>query len=337
MLVVLDLADDAVHDLDRFERMLARRRFGARASPRRRRRRPRSPRRRPRRASAPATMIIDSSICVATITGLPARRQARRIRRCTVGTCSGRISTPRSPRATMIPSSLVDDRVEPVDRHRLLELGHDRGAIADQRRAPRRCLPGRWTNESATQSAPRSRPNSRSRRSFGGERRQRNDRVGHVDALAIGELAADDDARHRMTLAAALDFEPELAVVEQQLQARAPSRRRLPDAEGSRAFAAAAPDRRRAAATRLASASPGRARTFRCASLGPCRSISNADRSIAFSSTARIASIRFRWSAASAVAEVQPKDIDAGVKQRIDERAGVELVGPSVATILALR
>src|SRR2546428_444742 len=51
-----------------------------------------------------------------------------------------------------------------------------------------------------------------------GERRQRNDRVGNVDALAVGELSANDDPRHRIAIAAAFDFEPELSIVEQQLQ-----------------------------------------------------------------------------------------------------------------------
>jgi hypothetical protein len=48
--------------------------------------------------------IIDSSICVATITGFAAPR-ARRTRRFWIGgtACTGS-STPRSPRATMIPS-----------------------------------------------------------------------------------------------------------------------------------------------------------------------------------------------------------------------------------------
>ena len=48
--------------------------------------------------------IIDSSICVATMHGLPAWRQARTMRRWIGGTCSAGISTPRSPRATMTAS-----------------------------------------------------------------------------------------------------------------------------------------------------------------------------------------------------------------------------------------
>ena len=48
--------------------------------------------------------IIDSSICVATTTGLPARRAARVICFWMPGTFSSGISTPRSPRATIIAS-----------------------------------------------------------------------------------------------------------------------------------------------------------------------------------------------------------------------------------------
>ena len=49
-------------------------------------------------------VIIDSSIWVATITGLALSRHICTARFCTTGTCSSGISTPRSPRATIIPS-----------------------------------------------------------------------------------------------------------------------------------------------------------------------------------------------------------------------------------------
>ena len=49
-------------------------------------------------------VIIDSSICVATTTGLPWRRARRTMRFWMPGTCSSGISTPRSPRATIRPS-----------------------------------------------------------------------------------------------------------------------------------------------------------------------------------------------------------------------------------------
>ena len=48
--------------------------------------------------------IMDSSICVAVITGLPWRLDSRMICFCISGTSSNGSSTPRSPRATMIAS-----------------------------------------------------------------------------------------------------------------------------------------------------------------------------------------------------------------------------------------
>src|SRR6185312_4997575 len=50
-------------------------------------------------------LIIDSSIWVATMTGLAACRASLIARFWTSGTCSSGYSTPRSPRATMIPSN----------------------------------------------------------------------------------------------------------------------------------------------------------------------------------------------------------------------------------------
>src|SRR5439155_1004706 len=46
---------------------------------------------------------IESSMSVAVTTGLPAARAVRISIFCTPGTCSSGISTPRSPRATMMP------------------------------------------------------------------------------------------------------------------------------------------------------------------------------------------------------------------------------------------
>jgi hypothetical protein len=47
---------------------------------------------------------IDSSTCVARITGTPRRRAACTMRFCTAGSVSSGTSTPRSPRATIKPS-----------------------------------------------------------------------------------------------------------------------------------------------------------------------------------------------------------------------------------------
>ena len=50
---------------------------------------------------------MDSSICVATMTGVRARRAFRRISFWAIGTSSIAISTPRSPRATMTAAVAV--------------------------------------------------------------------------------------------------------------------------------------------------------------------------------------------------------------------------------------
>ena len=57
--------------------------------------------------------IIDSSICVATMTGFATRRASSTARFCTIGTASSGSSTPRSPRATMMASnaSMISSRL----------------------------------------------------------------------------------------------------------------------------------------------------------------------------------------------------------------------------------
>ena len=70
--------------------------------------------------------IIDSSIWVATMTGLLRSRAAWIARFCTSGTCSSGSSTPRSPRATMMPSKASTMASRSLDRLGLLQLGDDR-------------------------------------------------------------------------------------------------------------------------------------------------------------------------------------------------------------------
>ncbi len=75
--------------------------------------------------------IIDSSIWVATMTGLAFSLAIWMARFCTSGTSSSGSSTPRSPRATMIGVERQHDRLEVVDGLRLLQLGDDRHPAAD--------------------------------------------------------------------------------------------------------------------------------------------------------------------------------------------------------------
>ncbi len=110
--------------------------------------------------------IIDSSIWVATTTGLPARRQARVMSFCTPGTFSSGISTPRSPRATISASARSR-----ISARRATACGFSIFAITAAR--PRVIFlasamsSGRWMNDSATQSMPASSAASRSAISFG--------------------------------------------------------------------------------------------------------------------------------------------------------------------------
>ena len=139
-------------------------------------------------------LIIDSSICVATTTGLPVARPMRVICFCTPGTFSSGISTPRSPRATISASA-----ISMISASRCTACGFSILAITAAR--PRVIFlasamsSGRWMNDSATQSMPALSAASRSERSFSRQRRKRNGRVRQADALAVGQFAADLDAR----------------------------------------------------------------------------------------------------------------------------------------------
>ena len=108
---------------------------------------------------------MDSSICVAIITGLPAIRQARTKSFCAPGTSSGGISTPKSPRATMIASasrtsSSIEARADGFSIFAKTPARPPTSPWASIKSA------GRCTKENATQSTPSSRPNAKSSRSF---------------------------------------------------------------------------------------------------------------------------------------------------------------------------
>ncbi len=111
---------------------------------------------------------IDSSTCVATITGTPALR-ARRVR-CfwSRGTCSSGTSRPRSPRATMMASATL--RIESISStacgRSILATSPTAlpAASTIDRACSRSCAV--CTKLTATRSTPRERPNSRSRTSL---------------------------------------------------------------------------------------------------------------------------------------------------------------------------
>ena len=160
-------------------------------------------------------VIIDSSICVATTTGLPAARPSRVICFCTPGTFSSGISTPRSPRATISASAR-----SMISSSRCTACGFSILAITAAR--PRVIFlasamsSGRWMKDSATQSMPASSAASRSERSFSASAEN-----GMVESGRLTPLRSDSlpptSTRVVMRLGSACgDGQPHLAVVDQQ-------------------------------------------------------------------------------------------------------------------------
>ena len=163
-------------------------------------------------------VIIDSSIWVATTTGLPAPRDARVICFCRPGTFSTGSSTPRSPRAT-IRASVISR----IPARCSIAWGFSIFAITAAR--PRAIFlasamsSGRWMKDSAIQSAPASRRGFEIGMVLAGQRGKSEHGIGQADALARRQLAADLDAGER-PLRRHLDRDqPDLAVIEQQRMA----------------------------------------------------------------------------------------------------------------------
>ena len=221
-------------------------------------------------------VIIDSSICVATTTGLPVARPMRVICFCTPGTFSSGISTPRSPRATISASASSMISASRCHRLRLLDLGHDRGAAA-------RDLLGFGDVLRPLDEGQRHPVDAGIERGFeigavlSSSAENGMVGVGQADALAVGQFAADLDARHHALGLGLGDGEPHLAVVDQQRVARLDRARRFPDAADRRAWRRPAPDRSRARRCRRSPPSPRRRRRCRAAASVPadrpgCRS-----------------------------------------------------------------
>ena len=110
---------------------------------------------------------IDSSICVATMTGLPAARHASTSRRCVTGTVSADVSTPRSPRATITASASATMAWSAKTASyfsTFATIGIRRTPMASRSRT---MSSGARTNDCATKSIPAEMPQARSSRSLG--------------------------------------------------------------------------------------------------------------------------------------------------------------------------
>ena len=159
--------------------------------------------------------IMLSSIWVATITGLAAARQSRPSRFWIGGTfCTGS-STPRSPRAIMMPSETarmaskvrtaagfsIFDRIAARPAHQAPRLLHVGGALHEAQRQP---VDAELADE--LQIVP----------VLVRQRLERQQHVGDVDPLAVRDGAADHNLALREVGAALDHLEPDLAVVHQE-------------------------------------------------------------------------------------------------------------------------
>ena len=196
---------------------------------------------------------------------------------CTLGTSSGGISTPRSPRATISASAS-----SMISSSRPIAAGFS-SLTRSPAALPISFLPsatssGRCTKDSATQSAPCSSANDRSARSFSVIAEIGSTDLRHVDALVVGQGAADEDLGVGEIGAAIDDPEPHLAVVEQELGSGRERREDLRDAAAARA--PASPETRVEVEAKGGAgddARPGPRRNCRAAASGPadrrgCRS-----------------------------------------------------------------
>ena len=168
---------------------------------------------------------IDSSIWVATMTGLPCSRHSCTSSFCRPGTSSCGISTPRSPLATMIGVGQTDDVLDPLQRLRLLDLGEQGRPAADQ---PARLdqVGGLLDEGEGDEIDPELEAEGEVRAVLGGQRRQVEGGVGQVDALAVADRAADHHPGLDRLGLERDGLEPHPAVVDQQ---RRPRQDRLED------------------------------------------------------------------------------------------------------------
>ena len=174
-----------------------------------------------------------SSICVATITGLPAARQARVSRFWIGGTGWTGSSTPRSPRATMMPSEASRISAKALTAAGFSIFDRIAARPSASSRASKTSL-GRCTKESASQSTPSSQANSRSLRSLSDSAASGSTTSGTLTPLRFEISPPTTTSVTRVLRRALGDLQPDLAVVDQQRRARPRARRRSPDAAGRR-------------------------------------------------------------------------------------------------------
>ena len=254
-------------------------------------------------------VVIESSIWVATTTGLPAARAAETIRRWTTGTISGEVSTPRSPRATMTASAaaMMASTWSTASCFSILAtMGITRSVMSARsdvdvvRRAHERL--------GDEVDVRRLRPLEQRAIVLGDGCDAQRD-AGNVDALVTRERTAHFDAGHDVATFEAHDYELDAPVVEQD---RVAERDVIGQAAVAHACPGASPSHSPACSTKL---SPGTnsvpEATVPTRSLGPGRSTSTPTVTPQRFSAARTPARRATSSAGSEWEAVEPGHVDA--------------------------
>jgi hypothetical protein len=232
---------------------------------------------------------MESSIWVATTTGLPARRQAR---------------------------MMSFWRGQALERGRLLDLGHQRRAPGDQ--APGLGQVLRALDEGQRDPVD---PEVEAEAQVGAvllsERRDRQHGAGHVDALVVFQGSAGQHQGLGVVLAAGLDLQAQLAVVEQQRHA---GRERGKDlGVGQRRAYLVAGHLVEVEAEALPGGELGlAARDLADPQLGPLQVQEHADRPAGLLFQLADDRVAGLVVGVAAVAEVEPEHVGPGLEQRLD-------------------
>ena len=139
--------------------------------------------------------IIDSSIWVATMTGLALRRAFSTMSFWTIGTSSSGSSTPRSPRATITPSkaSMTSSRFSTACGFSILAMSGRRMSSSRMTSRTSSASLADRTNDSAMKSTPWRSAQRRSSTSLSLIAGTLTCTPGQVDALVVADLPADLD------------------------------------------------------------------------------------------------------------------------------------------------
>ena len=167
-------------------------------------------------------VIMDSSICVAVMTGLPARLALAMSCFCRMAISSIGTSTPRSPRATMMPSVAFRISSKCSRASGTLDLGDDEGLFADGfRRGPHGLdVRGRFHERLAHGVHAVLEREFQAGAVVVGERADAEIDARQVEALPGTQLAADRDFALDIVARHALDDQLHQAVVEEEPVAR---------------------------------------------------------------------------------------------------------------------